>query len=95
MAKRLAALLTALIFIVAEPALSDVADIDDGVPETLDDQIRKSVTPPEDTDQNGNQSQQGQGPYIYNGYPYPFIYPYVPPVGNVNPYEQPSMLRRR
>ena len=80
---------------LSQPLIADVQDIDDGAPETMDDQIRQSVTPPQYSDQEENQNQQGRGPYIYNGYPYPFLRPYGPSVGNVNPTEQPSMLRRR
>jgi hypothetical protein len=86
--------LTLLLF--SGSVLPDVADIDDGAPETLDDEIRRSVTPPEYSDQQDEDQsqQQGQGPYIYNGYPYPFIYPYGPPIGNINPPVVPYRMRR-
>jgi hypothetical protein len=72
-------------------------DIDTGAPETTDDAIRRSVTPPQyQPQQNNNQNRTGA--YLYNGYPYPFIYPYGGPwrggaVGNVNPPVLPEERR--
>lgn len=75
-------------------ALADIEDIDAGAPETMDDQIRKTVTPPQYADPPAPLP-QGQGPYIYNGYPYPFVYPYGRgAIGDINPVVQPRGLRR-
>jgi hypothetical protein len=65
---------------------AEVADIDDGAPENLDDEIRRSSTPPEYLDQKPDGTpQRSQGPYIYDGYPYPFIHPFYGMIGNINP----------
>jgi hypothetical protein len=82
----IALLLIAGSFLLAQSSPAEVTDIDDGAPETLDDEIRRSAPPPEYAAPTNDPSQQPRrGPYVYNGYPYPFIYPFSGAVTNVNP----------